>query len=53
MFLFFVFTLPTHTTPAASVSSFGEISPIWPKFKLIWQHFEGGLFSIWQNFESA
>ena len=31
---------------------FGEISPFWPKFKLIWQHFEG-LLSIWHNFEST
>ena len=30
---------------------FAKISPFWPKFKLIWQHFEG-LFIIWQNFQS-
>ena len=35
-----------------SVTRFGEISPFWPKFKLIWQNFEG-LFSIWHNFEST
>ena len=30
------------------VTKFGKISPFWPKFKLIWQNFEG-LFGIWQN----
>ena len=37
-------------TIRSSVTRFGEISPFWPKFKLIWQHFEG-LFSICPNFE--
>ena len=30
-----------------SATRFGEILPYWPKFKLIWQSFEG-LLSIWQ-----
>ena len=37
---------------AYSVTGFGEISSLWPKFKLIGQHFEC-LFSIWHNFEST
>ena len=42
----------TEELPNLSVTRIGEISPFWPKFKLICEHFEG-LFSIWQNFEST
>ena len=37
---------------AASVIRFGEISPFWPKFELIWQHIMC-LFRIWDNFKST
>ena len=33
-----------------SVTRFGEISPLWQKFKTFWLSLEG-LFSIWQNFK--
>ena len=36
----------------SSVTGFGEISPFWQTFKIIWQYFEG-LFSIWRNFERS
>ena len=35
-----------------SVTRFGEISPFWQTFQIIWKHFEG-LFSIWHYFEST
>ena len=35
---------------SASVTRFGEISPLGQNFKILWQVLNG-LFSIWQNFE--
>ena len=46
------FVPPRLSWYLTSVTRFGEISPFWPKFKLIWQHFEG-LFSIGHNIESS
>ena len=38
------------TYVGTSATCFGEISPLWQKFKGLWQ-FVKGLFSIWENFE--
>ena len=38
-----------QTFIVASVTRFGEISPLWQSFKRLWQ-FVKGLLSIWENF---
>ena len=38
-----------HTIVATSVTRFGEISPLWQKFKSFWPFLES-LFRIWQKF---